>query len=91
MQHYRERLVTLNCYSNQIRYNDHEDQEYSEPAWFTVPIRWARMKALKQGYNSFTEFILNYTWDDTDGWVYDARKDGQLRAYGHQSGHGIIK
>ncbi|MEX1029739.1 MAG: hypothetical protein WDZ91_06800 [Paenibacillaceae bacterium] len=75
----RTENVTLHGYIDNLI--DNEDGKFDSmgSCWFTVPHEWLEGQLLKDGSNETVEQFLNsYTYDDTDGFLKLAIKEGVL-------------
>jgi len=75
-------LVTLTTYPEITQPDNGEEYAY-ECREFTIPISYARnLVAESQDWDGWTyeEFMNNYTWDHTDGWIELAREAGMLHS-----------
>ena len=76
------RVVQVHTYVDQLI--DNEDGKFDAlgSAYLVVPRGWAEDLVLKQGFESMEEFLSEYTYDDTVGWIGKAIEDGVLLGTG---------
>lgn len=55
-----------------------DKRELNHYVSFDVPYLWAEKKAKEQGFNNLQEFLGEYTWDNTVGWMPSAQIEGVL-------------
>lgn len=77
-----KKLIEIHAYVDQLI--DNEDGQYDKlgSCWFLVPEEWAEKMALAQGYEKLDHFLVEYIYDEVDGWLNQAIKDGVLEGCG---------
>jgi hypothetical protein len=73
-----EEVIEIHCYVDQLIENPDGVYDKLGSAWFTVPKHWAEERIQLEGWKDIEEFFMEYTYDNVDGWLQEAVKEGVL-------------
>lgn len=74
-----KKIIMVWIYSSEIATNPQAHERISK-AWIMVPEEWAEQQARYQGFNTLEDFLDEYTFDHTVGWLQQATDEGVLLA-----------
>jgi hypothetical protein len=74
--------VTVHTYVGELIQNEDGYFDNMGSAWLSVPIKWAEERVKEQGYATLEDFLNEYTYDESTGWLDRAVEDKVLLGVG---------